>query len=153
MREIPVFSVCGMTRESAASVMNWTYPEPYALYSFTQGADTEAEPMNGVLAGFVCFGQAARIPLKPLHARLAYSGSYLDVGLGMAPDLCGKGFGPAFLQCGLAFAQRHLNAERFRLSVAAFNSRAIKVYERAGFKRCLDVKHAISGADFAVMIL
>jgi [ribosomal protein S18]-alanine N-acetyltransferase len=41
--------------------------------------------------------------------------------------------GLAYLQAGLAFATQRFTPRRFRLSVATFNERAIRVYERAGF--------------------
>lgn len=60
-------------------------------------------------------------------------GAALDIGLGLRPDLTGAGKGLAFLQAGMKFAQRTYDAKRFRLSVAAFNLRAIAVYKKAGF--------------------
>jgi RimJ/RimL family protein N-acetyltransferase len=86
----------------------------------------------GGLAGFYCIGASARVPAgQKLHA---YDDTGLmDIGLGMAPTLCGKGLGLAFLVRGLAFLREEFSASAFRLSVAAFNRRAIRVYEKAGF--------------------
>jgi GNAT superfamily N-acetyltransferase len=57
----------------------------------------------------------------------------ITVGLALRPDLAGKGNGLAFMQAGLAFARRRYAPKFFQLTVAEFNQRAIKVYERAGF--------------------
>jgi ribosomal-protein-alanine N-acetyltransferase len=57
----------------------------------------------------------------------------VEVGLGLRPDLTGKGLGRRFLLAGLDFARRSFSPEVLRLSVPTFNKRAIKVYEGAGF--------------------
>ena len=58
----------------------------------------------------------------------------LDVGLGMRPDLTGRGLGEEFVHAGLRFARETYSPPAFRLTVATFNQRAIRVYERAGFE-------------------
>lgn len=60
-------------------------------------------------------------------------GRAVEIGLGLRPDLTGRGLGRAFLEAGLAFARDKYRPTIFRLSVAAFNRRAIRVYERVGF--------------------
>ncbi|HET8626550.1 MAG TPA: GNAT family N-acetyltransferase [Thermomicrobiales bacterium] len=60
-------------------------------------------------------------------------GGTIEVGLGLRPDLTGRGLGAAFVQAGLDFARRHYAPERFTLRVATFNRRAIRAYERADF--------------------
>lgn len=57
----------------------------------------------------------------------------LDIGLGMKPERTGQGAGSDFLKAGLDFGQHTFEPGRFRLSVAAFNGRAIAVYKKAGF--------------------
>ncbi|MSD91272.1 GNAT family N-acetyltransferase [Bifidobacterium asteroides] len=58
----------------------------------------------------------------------------VEVGLGLRPDLTGRGLGLNFVKEIEAFIQNNFNYELIILSVASFNKRAIKVYQRAGFK-------------------
>ena len=61
-------------------------------------------------------------------------GDALEVGLGLRPDLTGRGLGLEFLLAGIDFGRRRFGVSRVILNVAAFNERAITVYERAGFR-------------------
>ncbi len=63
---------------------------------------------------------------------LTPGGDALKIGLGLAPHLTGQGLGEPFVNACLAFARR-LGSQRFLIHVAAFNRRAITVYERCGF--------------------
>ena len=58
----------------------------------------------------------------------------VEVGLGLRPDLTGRGLGLNFITEIEAFIQNNFNYRIVVLSVASFNKRAIKVYQRAGFK-------------------
>ena len=114
-----------MTAEGLAELATWRYDAPYAFY------DSELEPVlnperyfaargdDGELAGFYYF------EVKP---------DALDYGLGLRPDLTGKGLGLDFFRTGLEFGRERYRPPFVRLFVAAFNERAIKVYERAGFR-------------------
>ena len=70
----------------------------------------------------------------------------MDFGLGLRPDLTGRGLGLAYLSAGLVFAGQRFKPSRFRLSVATFNERAIRVYERAGFTPSRTFDHATNGS-------
>ena len=63
------------------------------------------------------------------------SGETVEIGLGLRPDLTGKGLGFEFFLDGVAFAHGRFPGSSVTLNVAAFNARAITVYERAGFRR------------------
>jgi ribosomal-protein-alanine N-acetyltransferase len=72
----------------------------------------------------------------------------VEIGLGMRPDLTGRGLGATFLAAGLDFARVQFAPERFVLAVATFNERAIKVYERAGFAPVRAYMHATAGREW-----
>lgn len=57
----------------------------------------------------------------------------LYIGLGLKPDLTGNGKGQEFLTEVLSFLNNQFSDREYQLVVAAFNERAIKVYERIGF--------------------
>jgi RimJ/RimL family protein N-acetyltransferase len=114
-----------MTRLDFDEVVGWRYEPPYDFY------DGDVEPVlnperffaarddDGALVGFYYFEQ------KP---------DALEYGLGLRPDLTGRGRGLRFFLDGLEFGRRRFAPPVVRLSVAAFNRRAIAVYERAGFR-------------------
>lgn len=138
-----MYSFRPITAPDAEEISRWRYPEPYSTYD----GDPASVPgllnprynyhavigPGGDLVGYFCFGADATVPAG---RRLGlYEEDALDVGLGMRPDLTGRGLGPDFVRAGLRFARRAFSPPAFRLTVAAFNRRAIKVYEAAGFER------------------
>ena len=132
----PMDSVC------ASEIMQWAYDGPYSRYNL--GSGDMDELLNGSyfaafdhldkLIGFFCFGMAAQVPAGNRLGHY-YEDSLLDIGLGMAPPLCGQGRGLAFLREGMEWAYHKFRPKGFRLTVASFNHRAILVYERAGFEK------------------
>ncbi len=147
-----------MTRAYAVAICGWEYEAPYAVYNLHQNEDTLEELTNGdyyacldpndILLGFFCFGKSARISTAEPDA---YKPGMLDIGLGMKPSLCGKGKGYAFMTAGLDFAKNKFSPTCFRLTVAVFNKRAIRLYERAGFRVSSKVTHKASKRPFQIM--
>jgi RimJ/RimL family protein N-acetyltransferase len=137
------FTLGPITRADAEEVSRWRYGGPYSMYD----GDPASVPSLldprfryhsvydecGGLAGYFCFGEDARV------AAGRQLGVYerepaLDVGLGMHPNLTGRGLGAEFVLAGLRFAEETYSPPAFRLTVAAANRRAIRVYERVGFE-------------------
>ena len=145
-----------MTKEHASQISKWKYEDIYSFYD--QNEDNTDEYMDGThyacldenneLIGYFCFGKGARVPTVESDA---YGEDYLDIGLGLRPDLCGKGLGVSFFNKGLRFAREVYKPVGFRLSVAAFNERAVKVYERAGFKIVREVTNSYFQNKFYIM--
>jgi [ribosomal protein S18]-alanine N-acetyltransferase len=136
-----------MEDEEATQISGWHYDPPYDFYDATSDPDDREELLDprrrkdayfsvfddGVLVGFFQFER---------------EGTRVDIGLGMRPDLTGRGLGGEYLRAGLEFARRRYSPERFMLSVATFNERAILVYERAGFRRNTVYKHNTNGGEY-----
>lgn len=127
----------------AKEIVKWHYEDPYSVYDFEDEPEVVQELLNGSffaatmeddrLAGFFCFGEAARVPGG--YCLGLYGGSsVIDIGLGCKPSLTGQGHGLDFVNAGLDYARKKFAPKSFRLSVATFNQRAIRVYEKAGFK-------------------
>lgn len=144
------FTFTPMNEADARQVLAWRYDEPYAVYNMSadlagsEGGLAEllerrsphyaVRDEQGEMIGFFGFGTAAQVWANDVPA-LYSEDQTIDIGLGLRPDLTGKGLGLAFVQAGLAFAKERFTPRLFRLFVLPFNERAIRVYERAGFAR------------------
>lgn len=110
--------------EALTEIEGWTYDPPYDFYDGRHEAVRDPERYfaafdeDGSLVGHYYF--------EPQEEVLVY-------GLGMRPELTGQGRGAEFFRAGLAFGRERFRPRTIVLAVAAFNERAIKVYERAGF--------------------
>ncbi len=134
-----------MKETDARTIKTWRYKGPYAVYNIDDDPNSLAElldrrsPYYAVrneqdeLIGFFVFGTSAQIGNVDIPG-LYSENNTITIGLGMRPDLTGKGLGLAFVNAGLDFAREQFRPDYFRLFVLAFNERAIRVYERAGFQ-------------------
>lgn len=110
--------------EVLAEIAGWAYEPPYDFYDghnepvLNPERFFSAHDADGSLVGFYYF--------EP-------KGDLLEYGLGLRPDLTGRGHGLEFFETGLEFGRERFRPKQIALAVAAFNQRAIKVYERAGF--------------------
>jgi [ribosomal protein S18]-alanine N-acetyltransferase len=144
-----------MTQANASEIAAWHYPGPYAVYDMTPpGAEPDLSELldarsphfavsdeRDKLIGFGAFGTAAEVAGdRPGPALYSPGERTLAVGLGLRPALTGRGLGLPFVLAGLDFARQRFQPEAFRMWVLAWNERAIRVYERAGFQR-LGVRH------------
>lgn len=70
----------------------------------------------------------------------AYLDNCIDIGIGLKPDLTGKGFGTVFFSFILSLVLKEGPAP-LRLTVAKFNTRAIHLYEKLGFEKKIEFHH------------
>jgi ribosomal-protein-alanine N-acetyltransferase len=140
-----------MSDRQAHAVADWRYPPPYDFY------DAGADPgdLSELLDSAQREGRYYAVLSDPggLVGFFAFrdEGDAVEVGLGLRPDLTGRRLGLSFLLAGLEFAREQYAPARFLLTVAAFNQRAIHVYERAGFRRGESYTHRTNGGEHAFL--
>jgi [ribosomal protein S18]-alanine N-acetyltransferase len=160
MWEIGRFTFRPMDITSARQIATWQYPPPYDLYSYNPAeAEENAREMltphyhyytvwgeQGELIGYRCFGADAQVPGGD------YSAQALDMGGGLRPDLTGQGLGAAFMTAAIAFAQQRFAPVAFRVTVAAFNQRALRVCAKVGYRPVQQFENPHTGRPFIVLL-
>ncbi|MDR2987083.1 MAG: GNAT family N-acetyltransferase [Nocardiopsaceae bacterium] len=126
-----------MTQAYAADIVTWRYPAPYECYDMTSANEAFMTSQEGgfyalidgdELIGFRSFGEDGQVPGG------TYDSSALDTGGGLRPDLTGKGLGREAIATGLEFGRREFEPPAFRVTVASFNERALRVVRSLGFE-------------------
>ena len=145
----------------ARAMIQWRYEPPYDIYNLvTTDCDAQvrflADPRSYYyaivcspdddLVGFCCFEADARVPGGD------YTEAALDIGLGVRPDRTGRGLGQAFVEAVIAFGCEWFSAPALRVTIAEFNARALRVWERAGFERVGRFTRADDGRVFLVLM-
>ena len=136
-----------MSGEDAREISRWHYEPPDDFYDATSDQDDLEELLDPARREGTYFSAFDGDRSLDGFFQFENEGKTVDVGLGLRPDLTGRGLGVEYLLAGLEFARERFSPERFTLSVATFNERAIRVYERAGFQRGAVYTHHTNGAD------
>ena len=148
-----------LNREQALIVLSWHYDPPYDCYNFNgQNIDAELQyltaseraffsisnPYNE-LEGFCSFGEDGQVP----------GGSYqlqaLDIGMGLRPDLTGRGQGRKYAEAVAQYGMALYRTDLLRVTIAAFNERAQRVWSHVGFEITSTFLKSNSESEFVVM--
>lgn len=134
------FFILPMTESDAADVCGWRYDPPYDGYNWdpwaellTQGREladpyVRNEQYRSVWLKQDLIGFIQRFPLASDG-----SAGVIRLGLGLRPDHCGQGYGPAIARAAVQEALQHFPGWDVDLEVWEDNTRAVKAYKRAGF--------------------
>ncbi len=145
-----------MTPAHAADIATWSYPAPYDCYDMT-GCDPGflTNPDSGYFAlvddadeliGFRSLGADGQVPGGQ------YDGSALDTGGGLRPDHTGRGLGRLAISAGLAFGREASAPAAFRVTVAAFNTRALRVVTSLGFVETGQFNASTDGRAYVLLV-
>jgi len=140
-----------ITHDQAIECVRWRYEAPYDLYDIPEAdrqleidgmldknSKTFAVSSEGEFIGVRSFGADGKV------AGGTYDDGYQDTGGALRPDMTAKGLGEEVLRAGLRFGTQRFSFSRFRVTVAAFNQRALKVCRRVGF---IDGQRFSRGSD------
>ncbi len=139
--------IAAMAQHEAEAISTWEYEAPYDFYNAPADEHDLAELLDPAQRVGQYFSVHTTEELVGF-VQLRSDGDAVVVGLGLRPDLTGRGLGLSFVEEGLTFAREQFAPARFRLSVATFNERAIKVYERVGFVVTRTFMHETNGGVF-----
>ncbi len=137
-----------MSAQSAQAIARWQYEGVYSFYNAESDPDDLAElldPHNWSDHYYEVVGEQGDL-IGFIY--LKRDGPVVEIGLGLRPDLTGRGLGRQFLLDALDFAAQRDALAGFRLLVATFNERAIRVYTKAGFQAAGIVIQRTNGGEY-----
>lgn len=154
------FTFQPMNEASVHAISEWRYDAPYDIYNIAPDHIEEEmqlflDPQNayhtitdehGNLVAYCCFGPDGQVPGGD------YSSAALDIGLGVRPDLTGQGYGLTYVNAVLDFARRTFSPTAFRVTIAEFNKRARRVWEKAGFQPVQTFQRSGDGVPFVILV-
>lgn len=147
-----------LNESDARAILSWQYEPPYDFYNNAE-EDTRLlqhllDPQNNFygifesseLVAYCSFGQDGQV------ADGNYCDEALDIGMGIRPDLTGRGKGVEYASAVLKFADTLFKSIAFRVTIAAFNKRAIRVWQKLGFEHQQSFGRESDGMQFIVLM-
>lgn len=134
-------------KEAENIASNWHYEGEYSFYDIAADEEDLAEFLNPQERGDKYY------IVKKSNEEIGFfyfedKDDSVDIGLGMKPELTGRGMGLDFFKAGLDYAISKYNPKEITLSVATFNERAVKVYKKAGFESVKTFMQDTNGSRF-----
>jgi len=154
------FTFRPLNENNAQTILHWHYEAPYDIYNL-ESSDSEnilrylLDPQNafhaiygqqGHLEAYCSFGPDGQVSGGD------YSTPALDIGLGVRPDLTGQGRGSEYVNAVIDFALHTYRPDRLRVTIAAFNRRALRVWEKAGFQVMQIFQGGWANIDFVILL-
>jgi RimJ/RimL family protein N-acetyltransferase len=147
-------------KKSAREFVQWEYPPPYNVYNNPEEQLGEAvhyniDPVNNVYAmfnqdneliGYCSYGPDGQVPGGD------YSEKALDIGLMLKPELTGQGMGAAFAKEVIRNGLAKYTPKMLRVTIAAFNKRAIRTWEKNGFQKTQSFKRDGDEMEFVILM-
>jgi len=152
-------TIAPLTTEDVHKMHSWSYEGDLSMYSFAYIPIEKAiafflDPENGYfgiygesgeLEGFCNFGSDARV------ADGDYSTEAVDVGIGLRPNLVGRGLGTGYAKIVFEEARKRFPGLPLRVTIAAFNKASIRVCEKNGFTITHRFTRKNDGMDYVTL--
>ena len=145
-----------LQRDQALAIISWRYPPPYDVYNLDQEDLAHLlNPQNAffalmqtdhTLAGFCSFGPDGQV------SGGNYDATALDIGMGLHPDLIGRGQGRHYAIAVARYGSSQFGAQRLRVTIATFNIRAQRFWQQLGFEPVEQFCRTGSHQTFVIMV-
>ena len=154
-----IISYRPVDKTSAREFLQWQYDAPYDIYNcppehIDKFIEYNIDPENNVYAmfdgnddliGYCSYGMDARVGGGD------YSEEALDIGLMIKPELTGQGLGATFAEEVIKNGIGKYAPKKLRVTIAAFNKRAIRVWETNGFQKTQIFKRSRDERKFVIL--
>ncbi|MBC9873440.1 GNAT family N-acetyltransferase [Macrococcoides bohemicum] len=138
-----------LSQEHAEEIANeWKYEGIYKFYDVTEDKEDYEEMISPEMRGENYFEVVESNELIGYFVIDDSKDGVIDYGLGMKPELTGSGRGKSFINSILGFITDNYDVKTITLSVALFNERAIKCYEKVGFVRADEFDMKTNGSTY-----
>lgn len=154
----PTLSIHSLTLEDAEEVACWRYEAPYDIYNVVGDAKEHASRVmhdrtsrfhsiydGDELIGFFSLGRDGQVPGGP------YDAPATDIGMLIKPERIGLGQGHLYAAAVTEYASRVTSAGALRVTIARFNVRAQRLWQRIGFAQIAEFSRS-DGPEFVVMV-
>jgi ribosomal protein S18 acetylase RimI-like enzyme len=132
----PAFLIGPMSERDAEEICSWRYPQPYETYRWPSWETMKTGEKE---FGDPRIREEQYASVRDREGRLIGYAQFFPLvgvvrlGVGLRPDCCDLGWGPAFIQAVAEEAARRSPGAEIDLEVETWNRRAIRAYEKAGF--------------------
>ncbi len=144
---------------SAREFVQWLYEKPYDIYNcpperVVKAIQYNIDPLNNVytmfsqndeLIGYCSYGKDGQVPGGD------YREEALDIGLMIKPELTGQGMGAAYAEEVVRNGVAKYTPSKLRVTIAAFNKRAFRTWEKNDFQQTQTFKRKPDGMKFVIM--
>lgn len=129
------FTIRAFSGPDADEVAGWRYAPPYDAYDPSADGTFDEEMRDPARWGELDFAvDDADTGELVGFLELTAVGDVVELGVGLRPDLTGRGLGPSYVEAALGYARERWRPRTFALDVYPWNERAIRTYERVGFE-------------------
>jgi len=133
---VPSLHVRPLEPRDAEAVASWRYQGSWSIYDPRPGDEPLSAAAGyeaivddaGSFVGYLCVGQEARVP------GLAEADGTIDIGVGMRPDLVGRGLGHDFGAVALDHIRDRYGDRPLRAVVQDWNERSLRLARGLGFR-------------------
>ena len=121
------------TEEEKYVITEWKYPGEYAVYDSTPYEEQKkrgfgfANPANHF---YSFYDETALVGFINLYEEE----TEIFFGIGVNPDCCGEGYGQQMTKAACDLSGRLFPGKPLYLEVRTWNARAVRCYEKAGFR-------------------
>lgn len=145
-----------MSQKEALEIAQvWKYPPPFDFYDMTADIEDYEEIISPAKRGEHYFSIKQEGELVAFFCIFIFENKSdeFEFGIGLRPDLTGQGLGLTYNQLVINYIRENYLVKKIWLSVADFNLRATKVYERAGFKYQYKKIQKTNGSEYSFTVM